>query len=206
MARTKKNDFIELEFTGKIKDTGEIFDTNIAEDAKKMGEGIEVKSLIVCIGQGMVIKGLDKELEGREINKKYMIELSPDKAFGQRDPKLIRLFSLNTFREKNVNPKPGMVFALDNMLVRIISVSGGRVLVDFNNPLAGKTIVYEFRIKKKITDEKEKVNALMNFFFKKRFDFEIKDNKIIIKDRKAEGFVKLFGKRFKEILGLELSL
>jgi len=216
METIKKNDFIELKFTGRIKDTGEIFDTNIEEDAKKMNPEIsfekenENKSLIICVGQSMLLSGLDEALEEKELNKKYEIELSPEKAFGKRIPQLVRLMPINLFREKNANPQPGMVFALDNMLVRIISVSGGRVLADFNNPLSGKTIVYSFIAKRKITDEKEKINALMDFFFKKRFDFEIKEGKIILKEKnkeekqETEVFAKFFNSKFKEILNLEL--
>jgi FKBP-type peptidyl-prolyl cis-trans isomerase 2 len=92
---------------------------------------------------------------------------------------------------------------LDGMIAKILSVSGGRVITDFNNPLAGKDIEYEFTIKKKVTDEKEKINALQDFFFKKRFKFEIKEK--IMFEKEVEPFLKIFGEKFKEILGKEVD-
>ena len=169
MEKINKNDFIELEFIGKEID-GKVFDTNIPEEAEKIDIKIENKPFIICVGQKMVVKGLDKALEGKEIGKTCNITLSYEEAFGPRRRELVRLIPLNVFTEKNVSPRPGMTLALDNNLVRIASVSGGRVLVDFNNPLAGKEISYEFVIKRKITDKKQKINSLLNYFIKKQQD------------------------------------
>ena len=55
-------------------------------------------------------------------------------------------------KEKDINPYPGALLNLDGMLAKILSVSGGRVITDFNSPLASKEIAYEFTIKRKITD------------------------------------------------------
>ncbi len=151
--KTKKNDLIELEFTGIVKDTGQIFDTNIQSEAEKLNPTIDkktIKPLTIYIGQGSVVPGLDKELEGKEIGKSYEIEVSASDAFGQRRPELVKLIPLSAFREHNIQPQPGMTLALDNTLVKIITVSGGRIMADLNNPLAGKDIVYKFKIKKKI--------------------------------------------------------
>ncbi|MEK6820119.1 MAG: hypothetical protein AABX71_00220, partial [Nanoarchaeota archaeon] len=90
---------------------------------------------------------------------------------------------------------------------RISAGSGGRGIVDFNNPLAGKPVVYELRVKRKISDEGEKVKALMSAFFKREFDFEIKEKKLIIKATEAEKkFLQLFKDKFKEILDLDLEI
>ncbi|MBS3072945.1 FKBP-type peptidyl-prolyl cis-trans isomerase [Candidatus Pacearchaeota archaeon] len=149
LEKTKKNDFIELEFTGKVKD-GEVFDTNVPEEAKKIGLEISNSPFVLCLGQEMVIKGLDKELENREIGKEYSVDLLPKDAFQERKSSLIKLIPLNVFTQQKISPRPGMTLALDNMLVKIISVSGGRVLADFNNPLSGKIVKNSFRTRKRI--------------------------------------------------------
>ena len=200
--KTKKKDFVEIEFIGLAN--GEIFDTNIKKEAEKSGMNIEEKPLIVCIGEGMVVKGFDKELEDKELGKKYKIKLSPENAFGKRNPSLIKIIPHSIFKEKQINPVSGLMLNLDGMLAKILSVSGGRVITDFNNPLAGKDIEYEFTIKRKIGDEKDKVNALQDFFFKKRFDFRVED-KIVFKEE-AGPFLKIFEKKFKEILGKDIEV
>jgi FKBP-type peptidyl-prolyl cis-trans isomerase 2 len=201
--KTNKGDFVEIEYIGKIKDNGEIFDTNIEKEAKKIGAK-DVKPLVICIGKSMVVKGLDNALENKEIGKEYHIDISPEQGFGKRDASLIKIVPMKVFREKNMNPVPGMMLNLNNSLAKIISVSGGRVSVDLNNPLAGKNIEYDFTIKRKVEDEEEKVNALQDFFFRQRFDFSIQGEKVIF-DKKSEPFVKIFSQKLKDILGKEIT-
>ncbi len=202
---TKKNDFVEIEFTGRAN--GKIFDTNIKKEAEKINLRIEEKPLIVCIGQEMLVKGFDNALEGKEIDKDYKIELSSEESFGVRNKNLIRIIPLKVFREKNVDPVTGLVLNFDGLIAKILSVSGGRVITDFNNPLAGKEIGYTFKIKRKVTDEKERINALQDFFFRKRFEFSIneKDKKIVFKEE-AKPFVEMFKDKFKEILEKDVEV
>lgn len=202
--QVKKNDFVEIEFIGLAN--GEIFDTNIKKEAEKINLQIETKPLIVCIGQGMLVKGFDNALEDKELDKEYKIKPSPEEAFGARNKDLIKIIPLKVFKEKDINPAAGLVLNFDGLLARIVTVSGGRVITDFNNPLAGKEIEYIFKILRKITDEKEKINALQDFFFKKRFDFEIKDKKAIFKDEELKTPIEMFKERFKDILGLDFEV
>ena len=208
--KVKKNNFIELEFTAKLED-GTIFDTNIPEQAKKLNIK-EVKPLALSIGHDMIIKGLDKELEEKEIGKKYSVEIQPEEAFGLRNKELIKMISLKQFTAKNIQPQRGMQLNLDGAVARILSVSGGRVLVDFNNPLAGKKVIYDFKINKKVTNTDDKINALQDFFFRKRFNFIIDKNKktIIFKLKKDENqfqkFIEMMSKPFDEILKMKIRI
>jgi FKBP-type peptidyl-prolyl cis-trans isomerase 2 len=206
MPKLKKNDFVEIEFTARVKG-GDIFDTNIKKDAEKLDiDQKKIKPLVLSIGNKMIVEGLDTDLEGKEEGKKYSLEINPEKAFGKRNPQLVRMIPLKVFAEQNVQPQKGMQFSLDGQLVRIISVSGGRVLADFNNPLAGKVVTYDFKINKKVEDLKEKVNALQEFFFRKVFDFETKEKEITFKvPKEMEKFIELFSKNFEDILGVKIK-
>jgi len=88
----------------------------------------------------MFLKGVDDFLIGKEIGK-YIIELSPEKAFGNRESKLVQMIPMKIFHQHKINPVPGTLFNFDNKVAKILTVSGGRVMVDFNNPLAGKDII-----------------------------------------------------------------
>lgn len=208
-AKTKKGDFVEIEFTGKNLSTGEIFDTNNLAEAKKINPKIkDTKPLVTCIGQGFVVKGFDEALEDKEIGKKQKIALSPEKAYGPRNPSLVKMMPMKIFTEHKVYPQPGMTLALDNSLVKVVSVSGGRVLVDFNNPLAGKDVEYEFAVTKIITDTKEKVDALQNILFGQAFEAEVdeKRKKIIFKDAKLVQLLDVFKNKFKELIGFDIEI
>lgn len=201
----KKKDFIEIEFTGKVKD-GEIFDSNIKEDLKKINSKIEAKPFILCLGEGMFLEGVEDFLIGKDIGE-YKTELSPEKAFGKRDPKLIQLMSAKIFREHQINPVQGVMFNFDGRIGKVLSVSGGRIRVDFNNPLAGKDVLYEIKILKKINDKNEQIKSFINFLFKKDFEFGVKDKKLIISaDEGYKQFAEMFADKFKEVFGLELEV
>jgi FKBP-type peptidyl-prolyl cis-trans isomerase 2 len=201
----QKNDFIEIEFTGRIKG-GEIFDSNISEDLKKLNSSQEPKPFVFCLGQDMFLKGVEEFLLGKDIGN-YEIDLKPEKAFGLRNPSMIQMIPLKVFIEHKINPIPGAVLTFDNKLGKVLTVSGGRIMVDFNNPLAGKEVVYKIDILRKIDDINEKVKSLNEFLFRRDFKFEINEKKLILEVNKGfKVFVELFKDKFKEMLGLELEV
>jgi FKBP-type peptidyl-prolyl cis-trans isomerase 2 len=203
----KKNDFIEIEFTGKIKDTDEVFDTNIKEDAEKSNFNTKnIKPFVLSVGHKMLPQGFDEDLEGKEEGKSYEVNLKPEKAFGKRNPQMVRMIPTKHFHEQQIDPVRGMQLALDGQLVKVLSSDKGRTLVDFNNPLSGKEVTYNYKIKKIVKDEKEKIDALQDFLFRKTFDFDLKDKTITFKvDKQFEPFVKMTAPKFEEILGLKVE-
>lgn len=199
----KKNDFIEIEFSGSAN--GNLFDTTNKKEAEEMGLEADIKPVIISVGNGMMLEGFDNALIDKEVGKNYSIHLEVDKAFGKRNPSLIKLIPMRIFREKNMNPMSGMTLQMDNQIAKVISVSGGRVMVDFNNPLAGKEIDYDFKILRNVEDAEEKVNALQDFFFRQRFDFSVEGNKILFKDLKIKPLIDMMKEKLKEISGFEFG-
>ena len=150
--KIKKGDFVEFDFVGRVKITNQVFDLSVADVAKKENifrEGHEYKPLAICAGAGHIIPGLDKALIGKEFGKEYEFDLPPEQGFGKRNPKLISLTSLSVFRKKNINPVPGMQLDLDGRIATVRSVTGGRVVLDYNPPLAGKELHYWIKPVKK---------------------------------------------------------
>lgn len=163
MAKTiKKGDFIEASYTGKVDE--QIFDTTNEAQAKELGvhnPQMPCGSVKVCVGQGHLLKGLDEFVVGKEAGKEYKVELQPDKAFGKKDAKLIQMIQKSKFTSQKINPQPGMQLNIDGVIATIRTVSGGRILVDFNHPLAGRVVNYDIKIIKKISDIKEKIEAVL---------------------------------------------
>lgn len=159
----KKNDFVEVEYTGRIKDDEIIFDTTDEKIAKDNGihnPRMKYGELTVCLGQGQMIPGLDRQLEGKEIGKRYTIDIGTAEAFGKKDPKLVQLVSTAQFKKANINAMPGLQVNIDNQTGIIKAVSGGRTIVDFNHPLSGKDVVYDVKIIKTVDDETKKLSVL----------------------------------------------
>ena len=206
--KLNKKDFIEIEFTGKVKE-GEIFDSNIKKDLEKIHHGhdhpIESKPFIFCLGEHMFLDSLDNFLIGKDAGE-YEVELEPEKAFGKRNPALVQMIPMRIFKEHGTNPIPGTLLNFDGRIGKALTVSGGRVMVDFNNPLAGKTVAYKINVKRKVDDINEKIEAVNEFLFKRDFKFEVKDKKLIIKaDKQFTKIIELFKDKFKEILGLDVD-
>ncbi len=204
MSSVKKGDFIEIEFTGKAN--GEVFDSNIKEDLNKINPEAEPKKTVVVIGEKMIVPGLDKSFEGKDIGKAYDLEVSPEEGFGPRRKELVKIIPLRIFTDQKVNPRPGATFFLDNNFVKIIAVSGARVITDFNNPLAGKNLHYHFVIKRQITDVKEKAESLFEFYFRMIPPFEIQENVLVLKGEKMlKTLADIFSANFKKLLGMDLK-
>jgi FKBP-type peptidyl-prolyl cis-trans isomerase 2 len=160
-------DFVEIEFVGRIKSTNEIFDLTSEDLARKEGlysKDHEYKPAFVIIGNHMVIPGVEKELEGMKVGEERTFDVSPKDGFGFRSPKLIKIISLSKFLENRINPVPGTFVNIDGMNAKVQSVSGGRVRVDFNNPLAGKELTYKVKILRKIEKNKEKVEKIFKYY------------------------------------------
>lgn len=160
----ENNDFVELEFIGRIKGNG-VFDTNIEEEAKKSNlykENGNYKPYVICIGQHNILKGLDDQLIGKDLGE-YDFEINAENGFGKKDAKLMKLILLKLFQKENINPTIGLVVNIDGILGIIRSVSSGRCIVDFNHPLAGKDLSYHVNIKRIINAVKEKVESLLYF-------------------------------------------
>lgn len=184
----KQNDFIEIEYVGKIKETGTIFDTNEAAAAKKGGffnEKATYAPIVICIGEGDVVKGLDEALVGKEAGKELNVEVPAEKGFGKKLPNLIKMMSLAHFQKENVQPIPGLQINFGNAVGTIRSASGGRVMVDFNHPLAGRNLAYEVKIKKILTDDKEKLKGFLEFYL------DTKDVSVEIHEGKAKVTTKV---------------
>jgi FKBP-type peptidyl-prolyl cis-trans isomerase 2 len=180
----KEGDFVYVDYIGRVKDTNEIFDLTKEDIAKREGvyrENVRYEPIPVIIGAGILIRGLEEEIKKMKINEKKTIEIPPEKGFGSRDEKLVRLIPISVFRANKIEPEVGKFVTINGLNGRILSISGGRVKVDFNHPLAGKTLVYEVEVKGEIKELEEKVKAIFSYFLKfdeKLIELKISENKL----------------------------
>ena len=161
----QKGDFILINYTAKVKETNEVFDTTHEDVAKKerlFKEGEIYDPKLVVIGEGWVLKALDESLTTMETEKPATVEISPDKGFGQRDPEKVKLVPLKQLLAKEINPVIGARIEYQGKKASVRSIGAGRVLLDFNPPLAGKTLIYDVTVSKKLESNEEKISALIH--------------------------------------------
>jgi len=160
----KKNDFVLVELTGRIKNSGKLIDITDEELARKEGVYDEkdiYQPRLVIVGKGWVIKGVDKILEELVVGISKTIEIPPEDAFGLKDAKNIKTYSIREIQKHVKKPQPGATVVLEGKRGFIRAITQGRVRVDFNHPLAGETIIYDVKVKKKVIDENEKIFELI---------------------------------------------
>ena len=160
----KKGDFIKIDFVGRLE-SGEIFDLTddkIAKENNIHNPDVKYRPATVILGAGFVVPGLEKALLEMKPGEKKEILIKPDEAFGQRKPELIRTVPEKVFEGKHV--VPGMIVDFGNSRGRVQSISAGRARIDFNHPLAGKTLKYEVEIKSHIDDQIQQVEAILDIF------------------------------------------
>lgn len=160
--------FVEIEYIGKVKESGEIFDLtyeNIAKEKKIHSPKAKYGPITIILGNRQILASLENKIKDMSAGEKKTFVLDAKEAFGQRSPDFIKLIPLSNFTKQNMHPQIGQFITLANNLQgRIVSVSSGRVKIDFNHPLAGKALEYEVVLKKIVEAPEEKISAIFGYY------------------------------------------
>jgi peptidylprolyl isomerase len=162
----QKGEFILIDYTAKVKETGEPFDTTnetVSKTARLHKEGEIYEPKLVVVGEGWMLKPVDEAFPTMEPGKAATVEIPPEKGFGPRDPEKIKRVSIKQLYEKGVErPTIGARIEYSGKMATIRSMGAGRALLDFNQPLAGRTLVYEITVQKKLEANEDKITALIH--------------------------------------------
>ena len=160
----ERGSLVLVDYTAKVKDSNEIFETTNEEDAKKSDlydPTRKYEPRLVSIGEGWVLKGLDEALANANLGDKLTIEITPDKGFGDRDPSKVRMIPQRKLGEKADNIKVGDVVEMYERPGIVRYVGSGRVQLDFNHRFAGRTLTYDVNILKKLESDDDKIMYLI---------------------------------------------
>jgi len=175
----KEGDFVKLSYTGSAN--GMVFDTT-EEEAAKAADIHSTTAIYgpvtICVGQKHVIAGLDEELVGKAVGTEADVTVPPEKAFGERDLKKVQSFPKNKFKDK---PARGMRINVEEQGEGVVvDVIGSKVIVDFNQPLAGQTLTYHYKIDEIVKDPLEQFKGLIRLYAGKDMDVTLDDEKATV--------------------------
>ncbi|MCW4025178.1 MAG: peptidylprolyl isomerase [Candidatus Bathyarchaeota archaeon] len=183
----QKGDFILTNYVAKVKETNEVFDTTDEAVAKKehlFKEGEIYEPKLVVVGEGWLLKPVDEALLTMEVGKPVTVEISPEKGFGPRDPEKIKRVPIKQLLAKEINPVIGARIEYQGKNATVRAIGAGRVLLDFNPPLAGRTLIYDLTVTKQIEKAEEKVGALIHrrvpVVEEEKFKLALKENKLTV--------------------------
>ncbi|HXG05933.1 MAG TPA: FKBP-type peptidyl-prolyl cis-trans isomerase [Nitrososphaera sp.] len=161
----EKGSLILVDYTARVKDTNEVFETTIEEEAKKAAHLYDptrkYEPRLVSVGENWVLKGLDEALAKANVGDRLNVEITPDKGFGERDPNKVRMIPQRKLGDKADEVGVGDVIEVDDRTGIVRYVGSGRIQVDFNHRLAGKTLLYDVNVTKKLETDNEKIVALV---------------------------------------------
>ena len=104
------------------------------------------KPVSVEIGKSRIIRGLYKELLGMREGEEKQFRVPPEEAYGPEDANLFKSIPLEIFEKNKIEPKIGMRIRTINGDCEVTGVFGQVVEVNYNHPLAGKTLIFNVRI------------------------------------------------------------
>jgi peptidylprolyl isomerase len=161
-----KGSLILVDYTAKVKDSEEVFDTTIEEDAKKHSiheQNFKYQPKLVSIGEVSypVLKGLDEALAKTSVGDKLTIEVTSDKGFGDRDSGKVRMIPIRKLGEDAEKVSVGDSIEVDNKRGIIRYIGSGRVQIDYNHKYAGKTILFDVNVIKSLDTPNDKIDSIL---------------------------------------------
>jgi len=126
------------------------FDYTLMVDGKVVDSSKDRGPLTYTHGKGEIIDGLSKQLEGMKIGEEKDIAVPPQEAYGNIDSQAFKEYPKTSLPSSQA-PQVGMYLQMKSpdgriFPVRIAEVKKDTVLVDFNHPLAGKTLNFQVKI------------------------------------------------------------
>lgn len=120
------------------------------EDGQVIDSNFERSPATFTVGDGSLLDGFEKKLFGMAAGSEREVKVLPEEGFGQRNPNNIQQFTRKDFAA-DLELVEGMVISFADAAQTelpgvVAALEGDNVSVDFNHPLAGRTIVFKAKV------------------------------------------------------------
>ncbi|THE64937.1 peptidylprolyl isomerase [Salinadaptatus halalkaliphilus] len=158
-------DFVEIEYTAYTADGEQLVDTTDPEVAEEEGvddQGQEFKPRTIVLGEGHIFDGVEDAIVGSDPGDSDTVTIDAEDAFGEYDPDNVETVSAEKIDEDD--RYPGANVQIDGQQGYISTIIGGRARVDFNHPLAGEDVEYEYEVVEEVEDREKQAAGLFEMF------------------------------------------
>ena len=128
---------ITLNFAIKLQD-GQIIDSNFDAEPARFE-----------FGDGNIPEGFEQAMLGLKPGEHVELTIAPERGFGMHNPSNIQVMPRSQFKDMEL--EPGLVISFQEpggeLPGVITDFNDDKVTVDFNHPLAGKTLIFEVAVK-----------------------------------------------------------
>ena len=173
-------DFIKVNFEMYVGEDRKLVSTNNKDLAKEkdiFDEKQNYRDAVLIVGSENIFKEINESFKNSEEGKEYEVEIKASDAYGLRDPKNIKVHTFREFQRQNIEPSIGQEVSLNGRRGKVVSITPGRIIVDYNHQWAGKDVYYKYTVLGKVEDKPGKVKALIDYNYNVDSEtFEVKDS------------------------------
>ena len=178
-AGLQEGDFVEVAYTARTVEGGDLVDTTdeaVAEEEGVDTEGQEFAPRTIVLGEGHLFPGVESEIIGSEVGDEGSVVVPAAEAFGEYNEDEVRTVSADKIPEDD--RYPGAHVDIDGQHGHVETIIGGRARVDFNHPLAGEDVEYDYEVLDTIEDRVEKAQGLLNTYFDVDLDMHLETDDV----------------------------
>jgi FKBP-type peptidyl-prolyl cis-trans isomerase SlyD len=173
-------DFVRLDYTARTVEDGDVVDTTDPEVAEEEGldeeEGRDFEPRIIVLGEGHIFDAVEDDVIGEEVGHSGTVTIPAAEAFGEHDPEEVKTVSADKIPEDE--RYPGAHVNVDGDHGYLETIVGGRARVDFNHPLAGEDVEYDYEIVGEVEDRVEQAQGLLSMFIDEDLDMWIETDEV----------------------------
>jgi len=167
----QKGDVVKLAYTARTVDGGQLVDTTdeeVAEDDGIDTEQQEFGPRTIVLGENHIFPDVEQDIYGTEVGDEGDVTVAAADAFGEYDEEEVRTVSKDKIPEDD--RYPGAHVDIEGEHGHVETIIGGRARVDFNHPLAGEDVEYDYEILEEVTDREEKAQGIIQMMLDMELD------------------------------------
>jgi FKBP-type peptidyl-prolyl cis-trans isomerase SlyD len=188
----QEGDFIKLAYTARTVEDGDLVDTTseeVAESEDVDTEGQEFAPRTIVLGQGHIFESVEDDIVGAAVGEEGSVVVPAAEAFGEYDDEEVRTISKDKIPEDD--RYPGAQVQIEQQQGFIETIIGGRARVDFNHPLAGEDIEYEYEVIEEVEDREAKAQGVISMMLDMELDVwfqtdTVEEEQIVEDDEESE--------------------
>ncbi|MES3516394.1 MAG: peptidylprolyl isomerase [Natronomonas sp.] len=157
-------DFIKIGYTARTTESGQLVDTTdeaVAEEEGVAEEGT-FEPRVIVLGEGHLFEAVEEDIVGKSVGDSGSVTVPAAEAFGEYDETNVRTVTADKIDEDD--RYPGARIQIDGEQGILETIVGGRARVDFNHPLAGEDIEYDYEIIEVVEDDLERARGMLGMF------------------------------------------
>ena len=171
-------DFVEIEYVARTVEEENLVDTTDPEIAEEEGVDTdrELGPRTIVLGEGHVFEPVEESIRGNTVGDSGSVVVSSEESFGEYEEEQVRTVSKDKIPEDD--QYPGAQVTIDGEQGFVETIIGGRARVDFNHPLAGEDIEYEWEIIGTVDDREERASGLLEMLLEVELDVRIETDTV----------------------------